>query len=260
MKSLEVKDLVIGYEAGKGFCSLTEPFSFSLELGHLVAILGANGTGKSTLIKTLTDQTFSKGQILLFGQPIKSFNSKQLAENLSVLNTHFDVQAFTTVAEVIEKGRSHHTNWLSQMTFVDKNAVQFAAQKVGVTHLMEREFVTLSDGEKQRTLLAMALSQASSLIVLDEPTAYVDYPNKYIIAHLLKEIASVENKTVLFSTHDIEVALTYADDFIYISHGEVMHLTKSQLLEDKMLIRLFEHHDMSNELQNRLINHLQTFK
>lgn len=254
--AIEVKDLVVGYKESKKFTPLTKPFSFSIEKGSLVAIVGVNGTGKSTLINSISGSQMYQGEVLLSGKDIKAYKALDLAKNLSSVNTHYQVQSYTRVYDVISKGRSVHTNWLGKLKDNDKSTVVSAAKKVGVEDLLNRFYNTLSDGEKQRTLLAMALAQQAEVIVLDEPTAFVDYPNKYFLTSILKEICEQENKTILFSSHDLEVVMNYAD-FVLMMNGESFEfLSKMEFLKRDKLSVLFEKNLIPDTFKDKLINNL----
>jgi len=257
--AIAVKDLCIGYQEKKQFKDLTKAFSFQVKEGELVAIVGANGIGKSTLLKTLSNENPYRGSVKIFSKEIDTITSPNLAKYLSSVGTNYQIQSYTRVEDVIAKGRSVHTNWIGRYGKKDLEIIKESAKKVGVENLLQRFYNTLSDGEKQRTLIAMSLAQQSNIILLDEPTAFIDYPNKYFITALLKEITIKENKTVLFSSHDLEVVLTYADKILLFSETEVEFLNKKDFLEEEQILKLFNHHQLTKEFQNTLVKQLLEF-
>jgi len=259
---LQVDNLSIGYQEDGRFVELIKPFSFRVNEGELIAIVGANGTGKSTLLKTISKENeYYRGTVKLFSEEIKTISPKKNANYLSSVGTNYQIQSYTTVFDVISKGRSVHTNWMGKQSSSDIKIIKESAKKVGVLSLLERFYNTLSDGEKQRTLIAMALAQQAHIILLDEPTAFIDYPNKYFLTSLLKEITQKENKTILFSSHDLEVVLTYADKFLLFSKNNVELLDKSQFLQKTQILKLFEHQQLSESFRDNLVEHLlETYK
>lgn len=254
--AVKVDRLNIGYNANSRFNPLIKDISFEIEKGQLVAIIGSNGTGKSTLLKTLSNEIKYEGSVKLFSEEVKSINPKNFAHTLSSVGTTYQVQSYTTVEEVIAKGRSVHTDWLGRFDANDKKTVLESAQKVGVDHLLERFYNTLSDGEKQRTLIAMSLAQQSRIILLDEPTAFIDYPNKYFLTALLKDITEKEQKTVLFSSHDLEVVLSYADKILLFSEQQVELLNIEDVLKEEQLLKLFDKHRLSDDFKLNLVHQL----
>ena len=254
--AIQAEDLQIGYQTKNGFVNLTEPFSFKIYQGELLAVIGLNGTGKSTLLRTLSDNNKYKGTIKIFSEEIGSLSVKQLAKQIASVSTSYQIQSYTKVIDVVGKGRSVHTNWIGTYEALDQKIIQESAQKVGVDHLLDQCYNTLSDGEKQRTLIAMALAQQANIILLDEPTAFIDYPNKYLLTALLKEITEKENKTVLFSSHDLEVVLSYADKILLFANNKLELLDKKEFLKEEHILKLFNHHQLSDAFRDNLIQHL----
>lgn len=254
--AIQVDNLSIGYQESKQFKELIKPFSFSINTGELIAIIGSNGTGKSTLLKTLSNENKYLGSVKIFSEEISTLAPKELAQQLSSVGTNYQIQSYTKVQDVIAKGRSVHTNWIGKYEEKDLEIILDSAKKVGVDQLLDRFYNTLSDGEKQRTLIAMSLAQQSKIILLDEPTAFIDYPNKYFLTSLLKDITRTENKTVLFSSHDLEVVLSYADKILLFSDTNVELLEKETFLKQEHVLKLFAHHQLSDAFRDKLVGQL----
>ena len=254
--AIHINNLTIGYQNQRQFVELKSEISLKIYRAELVAIVGSNGTGKSTLLKSLSREIKYLGSVKLFDKDLTELNPLDLAKNLSSIGTHYQIQSYTKVKEVIAKGRSIHTNWVGRINEQDDKIVRTSANKVGITHLLDRFYNTLSDGEKQRTLIAMSLAQQSKIVLLDEPTAFIDYPNKYFLSSLLKNMTQEENKTVLFSSHDLDVVLSYADRIILFSNNEVELLSKAEFLTKHNVAKLFERDQLSSSFKNSLIDEL----
>ena len=254
--SIIVEDIRIGYPSQHSFLEVAKAFSFEILEGELVAIIGSNGTGKSTLLKSLSKEIPYLGSVKIMGEDLSTIHSKSLAEKISSVGTNYQIQSYTSVFDVIAKGRSVHTNWLGRYNNNDLEIINESARKVGVEQLLDRFYNTLSDGERQRTLIAMSLAQQSQIILLDEPTAFIDYPNKYFLSSLLKDITRNENKTVLFSSHDLEVVLAYADKILLFSEENVELLSKEEFLKEEKILKLFNHHQLTKEFKDNLVKRL----
>ncbi|MBN2669311.1 MAG: ABC transporter ATP-binding protein [Bacteroidales bacterium] len=252
---IELVDFQIGYRSKTDFCSLTSPFSAKLPKGKLIAIVGTNGAGKTTLIKSLTAQISYNGSLYFNGKTPKSYSVEQWAELISLVQTHYQVQAFTNVFDVIAKGRTVHTNWLGHLSEKDNELIMLSAKKLGVDHLLERYFNQLSDGEKQRVLVAMAFAQSSPIMFFDEPTAYLDYPHKFYLTALMKSLCENEDRTIVFSSHDLEVVTKYADLVLLIAQKQI-HLIDTKALMDASYINLLiEGQDIPEEFKKELYEH-----
>ena len=215
---LEVLDLAIGYFAKKGNATIAKEINFSLAEGELIGLVGANGIGKSTLLRTLTGmQNPLTGTILINGKPLNSFSAFQLATLLSVVLTEPPATKNLSVREMISLGRQPYTNWIGTLSETDINAVEFALKATETTPLAHRKCFELSDGQLQRVAIARALAQDTDIIVLDEPTTHLDLYHRAYVLKLLKNLASETGKTILFSTHEIDLAIQLADQIIIMS-------------------------------------------
>ena len=214
---IQAKHLAIGYGKGKKEKIVREGLSFSLEQGKLTALLGANGAGKSTLIKTLCGFIPPlKGHILLDEKDLSSYSSTVLAQKIGTVLTDRNIDGGLTVSEVIGLGRYPYTGFFGRLTPRDREIAFHAAAQAGIGHKTETPVALLSDGERQKTMIAKALAQQCRIIILDEPTAFLDVKSRIEITNLLRNIAR-EGKTVLMSTHDLELALQLSDNLWILS-------------------------------------------
>jgi iron complex transport system ATP-binding protein len=217
---LKGKEVAIGYKIGKNFNSVAENISFSLPPGHLICLLGPNGVGKSTLIKTILGQLLpAKGEILYQGVNIRKFNTQELAKKISVVLTDRISSGNLTVHQVVALGRTPFTNWLGTLSEPDEMAVEKAIKATKIEYLREKKVSEISDGQLQKAMVARALAQDGELMILDEPTAHLDLVNRFEIMHLLRTIAKTQQKAILVVTHDLDIAIETADDFWLMPFG-----------------------------------------
>lgn len=202
---LQAEHLTIGY----GDKIVQQDLSFSLMAGEMVCMLGPNGCGKSTLLRTLADlQPVLSGSYRLSVQQSAKAIALVLTERVSIDNT--------TIHDVVAMGRHPYTSFLGTLSAEDERIIAASLEAVGVGEL-NNYFNDLSDGEKQRVLIAKALAQQTPLILLDEPTAHLDLPNRILVLRLLRRLAHEEGKTVLISTHELDLALQLSDRIMLMS-------------------------------------------
>lgn len=212
---LDVRGLCAGYP--KSEKRILENISFFLDPGELLCLLGPNGSGKSTLIKTICGILPPKsGDIFCGGVPMRDLSSKERAKKLGVVLTNRVSPGYFTVSELVGLGRYPHTSWTGTFSQKDMKAVEEALFLVGAGNLKDRLGAELSDGERQKVMIARALAQEPEILVLDEPTAFLDIPRRLEIFRLLKRLAHDNNKAVLLSTHDLDLALSSADRILVI--------------------------------------------
>jgi iron complex transport system ATP-binding protein len=210
---LQCIDLSIGYSYSDGTALiLAKNLNLTINRGQVIGLLGPNGSGKSTLLRTLSGlQPALAGSVRVMGQPIKSNQVRQTARMLSVVLTdRIDVRNLT-VFQLVLMGRYPYTDWLGRSDSDDSDLIENALCQVRMQGYSNRNFNELSDGEQQRALLAKALVQDTPLIVLDEPTAHLDLPNRISIMRLLRTLADETGKSILFSSHDLDLAVHTAD-------------------------------------------------
>lgn len=210
--TIEIKNLSTGYKIKKGEKVISRGLNASLEQGELTCLLGPNGAGKSTLLRTLSAfQPAIGGDIFVMGKKIKSYKTQELARLISVVLTDNSKISNMTAFDVIAMGRSPYTGFWGKLTDKDKKIIEKCLGWVGIENLAERKMQTLSDGERQKVMIAKAIAQETPIIFLDEPTAYLDYPSKVQMMLLLHRLAKALKKTIFMSTHDLEHALQVAD-------------------------------------------------
>jgi cobalamin transport system ATP-binding protein len=210
--ALRARDLAVGYRTRRVRRAVLEGVNASVGPGELVCLLGPNGSGKSTLLRTLARlQPALWGVVELGGRDVRSFSSVELARRLGVVLTDRVAVDGLSVRRVVELGRYPHSSWFGRATAADRRAVDWAIDAVGVRHLAGRDFSRLSDGERQRVMIARALAQEPVLLVLDEPTAFLDVPSRVELMGLLRQLTRGSRLAVVASTHDLELALRTAD-------------------------------------------------
>ena len=238
----ELKDLTTGYRAKHGAHLVSQHITASLQAGELTCLLGPNGAGKSTLLRTLAAfQPPLSGTLLLDGRSLDSFTPQELAMRIGVVLTERPDIKGMYVREMVAMGRSPYTGFWGALKADDEAAVDKAVAQVGIEDLVRRQVDTLSDGERQKVMIAKALAQQTPIIFLDEPTAFLDFPSKVEMLLLLRRLAREMKKTVFLSTHDIELALQTADR-LWLMGRESERLvigTPRELSADGSLSRFF---------------------
>jgi iron complex transport system ATP-binding protein len=211
-KTIDLRNLSIGYGSRNNVNAVASNISAGLFGGELTCLLGANGIGKSTLLRTLSAfQPKISGEIYIGDREIANYSEKELAELVSVVLTErFDVKNMT-VRELIGLGRSPYTGFWGNLNSDDRAIIDRAVSLVNIQPLAKRMIHALSDGERQKVMIAKALAQQTPIILLDEPTAFLDFPSKVEIMRLLHFLSRETEKTIFLSTHDLELALQMAD-------------------------------------------------
>lgn len=209
---LKLQNLSIGYIDCKPLKVVHDSINLSLNRGELTCLLGMNGAGKSTLLKTLGGfQPQLCGEIMLEGKELHHYARKELAKKLGVVLTDRIASGNLSVYELISFGRYVYTGFFGTMSSKDHKAVREAMDCVGISAFGHRNISELSDGERQKVMIAKAIAQETNLILLDEPTAFLDLSSRVEIMLLLRKLASEQGKTVLLSTHDLDLALQLSD-------------------------------------------------
>lgn len=206
--ALSTKNLTFGY----GGQPISEPQSLSLKTGQLICLLGPNGAGKSTLMRTLSGmQNPLGGEIFLGADPLKGLSASIIAQRLSVVLTERIDAGSLSAYELVALGRHPHTDWRGKLSAYDIEVVQTAMQSTGCAQFAKRPINELSDGERQKVMIARALAQEPSIMILDEPTAFLDLPHRVDVMNILRRLAHSEDRAILLSTHDLDLALRSAD-------------------------------------------------
>lgn len=214
---VEMIDLITGYRTGKSARVVSHDINASLQSGNLTSLLGPNGAGKSTLLKTLSGFLPPLGgEVRIDGIPISSIDGPELARLVGVVLTERPAVVAMTVEEMVSIGRSPYTGFRGRLSDADREIVERAMSLTGVTEMRSRTVDTLSDGERQKVMIAKALAQATPVIYLDEPSAFLDYPSKVELMLMLRSLAHDEGKTILLSTHDLNIALELSDTLFLV--------------------------------------------
>lgn len=217
--TLELRDLYIGYDDDANRHIVAEELNASLPKGTMACLVGANGVGKSTLMRTLSGfQPALRGEVRIEGRALEEYTPRELSEKIGVVLTERESVPDLTVEEVVAIGRMPYTNFWGTMTRTDRQAVDEAIALVGIEHLRRKKIGRVSDGERQKTMIAKALAQQTSVILLDEPTAFLDYGSKVSVMRLLRQLAHEQGKAILLSTHDLEIAFQTADEVWILQH------------------------------------------
>ena len=220
---LTTNSLSIGYSKRK---PLISNLNITLRSGALTIITGENGTGKSTLLKTITKIIKPlDGKIFINGIDITQISAAQMAEKAAVVLTDKLSSENFTAMEVISFGRSPYTGFFGRLSQKDYSIIKGVAEDLKIEHLLNLNFYELSDGQKQKVLIAKALAQQTEIIILDEPTAFLDFKAKDEIFALLKKIAAEKNIAVLVSTHDIYQAAKYGNEFWVMKKNHLFSVT-----------------------------------
>ena len=211
-ETIRLTGLSIGYRGKHSVKCVADDISQAIHSGELTCLLGENGAGKSTLLRTLSGFLSPlAGEISILGRPLASYKERELATVIGVVLTEKSNLQNMTVRELVGMGRSPYTGFWGRLSADDRRKVDDALSLVGIAALGDRMVQTLSDGERQKVMIAKALAQETPIIFLDEPTAFLDYPSKVEILHLLHRLSREMHKTIFLSTHDLELALQIAD-------------------------------------------------
>lgn len=254
-----LENVSIGYGNAK---IVARKLSATIECGRVVCLLGSNGTGKSTLIRTLCGfQHALEGQIVLNDKPLSAYSPQKLSKELSVVLTDKVDIANATVEEFVAYGRSPYTNFLGQLTDDDKTIVETAMVNCRIIHKRNEYIANLSDGEKQKAVIAKSIAQNTPLIILDEPTAFLDLPARVEIMQLLRMLAVKANKAILMSTHDMDLALQMADKlWILHKNGPITEGCPEDLLLSGSFNTLFGESNITFDIKTGLFKVFHDYK
>ena len=218
-----------GLKIGYGGHALFPAIDVTLREGDQVALVGANGSGKTTLFKTLTGNLSPiEGSVSLCGKPLNSYKSLERAKLFSLVLTEKPDDLFLKVFDIVASGRYPHSGLMAKLHDEDYDLIQAKLQVVDIDNLIYRDFVSLSDGEKQKVMIAKALVQDTPIIYMDEPTAFLDYPSKVELLHLISRLAVEEHKTILYSSHDLELLMRYAKTIWVVAKDKPMMTGKPE--------------------------------
>lgn len=228
---ITLSHLSVGYKVGHAVVS---DINLTLQSGKLASLIGENGVGKSTLLKTLTGFLPKlEGSLLLDGKDISEFSQRALARQISIVLTQKPDVLNLTVEEIVGLGRSPYTGFFGKLHANDQQIVDESITAVGIEKLKNRMIQTLSDGERQKVMIAKALAQQTPVIFLDEPTAFLDFSSKVETFQLLQRMAHEMGKLVLLSTHDLELAVRFSDTLLQVN-GDGLRIVSNEEVTHQM--------------------------
>jgi iron complex transport system ATP-binding protein len=231
---IQLKDVCLGYIPGK---ELVQSLNAEVREGEMIALVGRNGTGKSTLLRTIAGiQKAAKGGVELNNLALDQYKTNEFAALVSFVGTSKTIAENMSVYEMVSLGRHPYTNWWGALKEEDKDKIVESIHFVGMEAHIDSKVDRLSDGERQRVMIAAALAQDTKVIILDEPTAFLDIPNRIGIADVLYKLR-LSGKSIVFSTHDFDSAFNYADKLWVIHNNTLLQGAP----EDLGLAKTFEH-------------------
>ena len=231
---IRLENITLGYEER----TLLKGASATFERGTLTALLGRNGAGKSTLLRIIAALgKVESGVVRLDGDDIKTLDSEQIARRISFVTTDKVRIPNLMCRDVVALGRAPYTNWIGRMQDIDREIVAEALAAVGMSDFACKTMDSMSDGECQRVMIARALAQQTPIILLDEPTAFLDLPTRHEVCALLHRLAHKEDKCVIFSTHDLDIAMAQCDMAAIIDTPQLIHKPMGEVGED--VVRIF---------------------
>lgn len=238
---LKVKNLAVGYATKKSTHTVQKDINLTFEKGQLVAVLGKNGIGKSTFLRTITRvQKPLKGAVELDVKDLVDYTVKDLAKKISLVLTESLPESQLTVFELVALGRQPYTNWIGNLRQEDIDKILWALEQTDAKELAEKHFYELSDGQLQRVLIARALAQDTEIIILDEPTAHLDMHHTIKIFQLLEKLVKKTQKTIIITSHQVNLAIKAADKIVLLTDGKVLSGTKEELVSTNAFDQLFE--------------------
>ena len=254
---LKTENLTIGYQSKKAQTIVASNIDIAIEKGKLITILGKNGIGKSTLLRTISKvQEPLNGSVFINKKNIKNYTNKELSSALSLVLTERLPESQITVFELVALGRQPYTNWIDKLSDLDLEKIYWAIEQTEIQHLKEKFFYELSDGQLQRVLIARALAQDTDIIILDEPTAHLDLHHTIKIFSLLKKLVDETSKTILMSSHEVNLCIQFANEIILFTDDKVHIGTPDKLIKQDAFDDLFPKDivKFNRKLQQFIIN------
>lgn len=208
---ITLQNLEIGYASKKTIISVYKNINAQFNAGELIGLVGNNGVGKSTLLNTISGnlQPLS-GDLLINQKSIKTFTTQQIAQTISIVTTEKITGFNLTVWDVVSMGRIPYINLFAKLSREDEAIVSESLDTLQIPHLKNKLLDELSDGQRQKVMIAKSLAQQTSIIILDEPTAFLDYQSKHLLFKTLQELCKAKNKLIIVSTHDLDLLNQYS--------------------------------------------------
>jgi len=241
-ETIRIEKLAIGYQGRHSVKTVAEGITDCIHSGELTCLLGENGAGKSTLLRTLSGFLPPvSGEITILGKPLRSYRERELATVIGVVLTERTNLQNMTVEELVGMGRSPYTGFWGRLSDKDRAKVEEALALVGILALRGRMVQTLSDGERQKVMIAKALVQDTPLIFMDEPAAFLDYPSKIELVNIMHKLSREKLKTILFSSHDLDLLLRHADQMWVMAPKQPLRQgTPKELVEQGTIDEYFK--------------------
>lgn len=235
---ITLENLSLGYDRR----TLLQGVNAHFEAGTLTALIGRNGTGKSTLLRAIAGLGKIEGGVIrINGSTTDTLDASTRARKIAFVTTERVRITNLRCRDVVALGRAPYTNWIGKMQQEDRLIVDQALQAVGMGDYADRTMDRMSDGECQRVMIARALAQQTPVILLDEPTSFLDLPNRYELGRLLGRLAHEEQKCILFSTHELDIAEQLCDTIALIETPLLHHLPANEMRQSGLIDRLFSH-------------------
>ena len=248
---IRFENLTLGY----GSRTLIDSLTGEIRRGHLTALVGRNGTGKSTLLRAIAQLgDIASGEIFIDGKELSRISPSEMASKVALVTTDKVRIANLRCRDVVALGRAPYTNWIGRMQEQDNEIVEQSLAAVGMSDYADKTMDRMSDGECQRIMIARALAQQTPIILLDEPTAFLDMPNRYELCTLLRGLAHRENKSILFSTHELDIALELCDSIALIAPPQMHILPTEEMIRSGHIERLFTTGVVSFDPETRTVS------
>jgi len=243
---LHTQNLSIGYAKGKSVTIIQKDISLDLEKGKLVALIGKNGIGKSTFLKTITGILEPiAGSIVLNNKNLLDYDTNELAQEMSLVLTESLPPSNLTVYEIVALGRQPYTNWLGTLTLEDQQKINEAIALTGISDFIHKKHYEISDGQLQKVMIARALAQDTSIIILDEPTTHLDLVHKVTLLKLLSRLTHETGKTILYSTHDLDLAIQLTDEMIVFTETTIYKDQPCNLISKNIFNQIFDNENIT---------------
>jgi iron complex transport system ATP-binding protein len=239
MESIEIKNASIGYKTNKGLFPVLENVNLQIHQGEFVGVVGLNGIGKSTLLKSLCGLLpLLKGEILIHQEAINTLALTQLAKKIAIVLTEKIGGFNLTAYDVVAAGQIPYTNSFHQLTAQHLAIIDEAIEICGIKNHQYKLINELSDGLFQKTIIAKALAQQTSIMLRDEPSAFLDYASKHDLFLLLKKLSAEQNKCILVSSHDLDLLLKYCNKLLVISENKIEFISASEAMTNKAFLSI----------------------
>jgi iron complex transport system ATP-binding protein len=249
---IKIAETDIGYKIKKKINRIVSNINICAESGEIIALIGINGSGKSTLLKTIAGILKPiKGSLHIDYKLFDLYSKKEAAKKIAVVNSEIIQTQYLKVKNLISFGRFPHQSFTDKISKKDTEIIEKSMRAVNISHLADKNINEISDGERQKVMIARALAQDTEIILLDEPTAFLDLENKYTVHHLLHEIAEKENKCIIFSTHDLNIALKTADKIWLIKDKSIHQGAPEDLILNNHFSGIFKNTEIKfNPINN----------